>query len=271
MTTKKYNFVYETTQLSTGKRYIGKHSTDNLDDGYMGSGVDIHPLLKADKNDFECRIIEHCSSSAEAFKREGEILSPEYLANNWDNLFNRCPGGNISRHSIYMWSKWKPGMKLPKTTYGFSVDYKNIRLSIDSNMNYSISGGDFIIHEGNSHKELIKCFNSKTQSKDYQNARLYVKDHGQGKYFRVLDKETNKISYITVKDDRMIVFSRPCKNAPYETVEIPFGTTFEITTSVNGVEELLDFDNLNKFSKEELFELVTKEDLIKLIISKSNR
>lgn len=35
---KKYNYVYLITNLVNGKQYVGKHSTDILEDGYMGSG-----------------------------------------------------------------------------------------------------------------------------------------------------------------------------------------------------------------------------------------
>ena len=41
-----YYFTYLTTNLANDKKYIGDHSTNNINDSYLGSGVYILKAIK---------------------------------------------------------------------------------------------------------------------------------------------------------------------------------------------------------------------------------
>ena len=65
---KLFHFTYVTTNLINDKQYVGDHSTNNLNDSYLGSG---HALLQAikkyGKENFERKILEQFKSKEEAF------------------------------------------------------------------------------------------------------------------------------------------------------------------------------------------------------------
>lgn len=77
---KKFHYIYKITR-NDGKYYIGMHSTDNLDDGYFGSGKRLwHSIRKYGKEVHIKEIIEFLSSREELKKREAELVNEECIA-----------------------------------------------------------------------------------------------------------------------------------------------------------------------------------------------
>lgn len=73
---KKHYLVYKITNLVNGKIYIGKHETDNLDDGYLGSGKLLKRAIeKYGEENFQREILFECSSKAEMDAREAELVN----------------------------------------------------------------------------------------------------------------------------------------------------------------------------------------------------
>lgn len=85
---KQFHFVYITINLINQKLYIGKHSTNDLNDGYLGSGkLLLKALKKYGKKNFTLDILEKCSDQKTAFERERF----------WINFF----GGGKKPHIAY--------------------------------------------------------------------------------------------------------------------------------------------------------------------------
>ena len=98
---KKYHFIYRTTNLINSKFYVGMHSTDDLEDGYVGSGKRLgYSIRKHGLDNHKVEILEFLTSREELKKREAEIVSEELLTNplcmnlkfggegGWDHLNN---------------------------------------------------------------------------------------------------------------------------------------------------------------------------------------
>jgi hypothetical protein len=80
-TRKNYHFIYKTTNLLSGRYYIGMHSTDDLNDGYLGSGTLLRRSInKHGKENFKIEILEFVNSREELAAREKEIVSLQEIA-----------------------------------------------------------------------------------------------------------------------------------------------------------------------------------------------
>jgi len=89
---KKYHFIYKTTNLLNGKYYIGMHSTDNLNDGYMGSGKRLRRSLnKYGIENHKVEAIEFFENRSDLIKKEKEIITLNEIAK--EECMNLMPGG----------------------------------------------------------------------------------------------------------------------------------------------------------------------------------
>jgi group I intron endonuclease len=89
---QKYHFVYKTISKINKKYYIGAHTTDNLNDGYLGSGKTLkQSILKYGKENFIRIILEFFETREDAFEYE-KLLVNESLVKD-GNSYNMCTGG----------------------------------------------------------------------------------------------------------------------------------------------------------------------------------
>lgn len=159
---KKYHFIYKTTCKINSKYYLGMHSTDNLDDGYIGSGTRLwHSIKKYGKENFSIEILEFLSDRESLKKREEEIVNEEkltdplcmnltlggfgdwYHCNSNSNLQSeKCKRGNAKmkelRSSDPVWTKKNSELrsKITKNSYatGTRIVSENFRLAFQGKL-----------------------------------------------------------------------------------------------------------------------------------------
>jgi group I intron endonuclease len=97
---KMKHYVYLTTNLITGKQYVGDHSSNKVDDTYFGSGKYIKDAIKKyGKSNFNKIILEYFDTKQQAFiEQEKYIKKYNTLA---PNGYNISPtGGHQAINSV---------------------------------------------------------------------------------------------------------------------------------------------------------------------------
>ena len=104
---KTFNYIYKITNEINGKIYIGKHSTDNLNDGYMGSGVVLRQAIKKyGVENFTKDIIEFCDKEVELNDLEKHYID-KYKSTDKSIGYNLTPGGDGYSVGHTSWLKGK--------------------------------------------------------------------------------------------------------------------------------------------------------------------
>lgn len=129
-----YHFTYITICNTTHKFYIGKHSTKNLNDGYIGSGNYIQKAIsKYGKDSFTRHIIQFFNNEEDAFLNEAKILTEEVIKTYNDDLdmcYNLQSGG--SGGTIYISNSTRKKMSIANKEIQNRPDVKAKRKEIQN-------------------------------------------------------------------------------------------------------------------------------------------
>jgi hypothetical protein len=84
-----FHYIYKTIDKN-GKYYIGRHSTNNLEDGYMGSGVWVKK--HKDKTRLKKIIVEFCETFDDLLQKEQKYIN-EHIDDPHNMNFNNSSSG----------------------------------------------------------------------------------------------------------------------------------------------------------------------------------
>lgn len=103
-------FIYLTTNLINGKKYIGQHTTDKEEDGYLGSGILLTKAVNCyGKENFKRDILCYCETQEELDVMEKYYIE-KYQAVENDDYYNLKEGGQEGDgwQALKRWRKANP-------------------------------------------------------------------------------------------------------------------------------------------------------------------
>lgn len=170
---RKYHYIYKTICIITNKFYIGMHSTDNLDDGYVGSGKRLwYSINKHGKENHICEILEFLESRELLKERERELVNEDLLNDSkCMNLKLGGEGGNgwyNEYHKQVNLKAFQSAAQNKLKELWMDEGWRNNRslkmIEIWKNEDYAIKIKNVLNWSGKSHTEETKKKISKTNS-----------------------------------------------------------------------------------------------------------
>lgn len=174
--------IYKTTNLITNQFYIGQHSTEDIDDGYLGSGTGLLESIKEfGKESFSREILHDFDTFEEMNEKEKELVTEDVIRN--PLCLNRQIGGSctwMTKNTVIV----AEGNKWVRI---FSSDY-------DKTQYLTPTSGSIQVFDSRSSDEKKRI-----PVEEFHSNRERYRHPTDGKV-SVIDKETGKTKSIRVSD-----------------------------------------------------------------------
>lgn len=187
-----YGFIYETTNIITGKKYIGKCATTvNNRDEYLGSGVDLKKDIKAlGRENFTRKILQYAKSEDELQELEIHYLLKAGVPNEhyYNKKVTHGGGERYSRMSEETLKRKKESLKAHATgTHNNMYNKPKTNTQIDS---ISKANSKEVSIDGTTYKSMTEA--SKALGIGVTTLSFRLDSPNFDKYIRLVPKTSKK-------------------------------------------------------------------------------